>query len=268
MKSRKVISIANQKGGVAKTFSTCSICYELGKSGYKVLVIDCDPQANLTASFGIEPRSLDFRNTLSALMTDVITFKENVDPSEYIMSTEFGVDIIPTSSDMRGIDKTIEQREMRKEYVLQEIVEPLRDNYDFIFLDSPPTFSNLTLDILVASDSVMIPLDTSESASRGMLDLIGSIQRIQKYFNKDLSIDGIFFARVSKGTVHATETMESIRRALKKNNVYVYKVFIPSSVRAMESISERIPIGQLDPSNAVSVAYRDFTKEFLERIHK
>ena len=87
-----------------------------------------------------------------------------------------GESLSVTSSDMRGIDKTIEQREMRKEYVLQEIVEPLRDNYDFIFLDSPPTFSNLTLDILVASDSVMIPLDTSESASRGMLDLIGSIQ--------------------------------------------------------------------------------------------
>lgn len=256
-------TIQNSKGGVSKSSSTAAVCYELGKE-YKVLAVDCDPQANLTAMLGIEPSSLDYNDTLAALMTDIISFKDT-DVKKHIIETEFNVDLLPTSRAMRGIDKSLEQRDMRKEYVLKEIIDAVKNNYDFIFLDSGPTFSLLTINILVACDKVIIPLDLSEPATRGMLDLIDSMQRINKYFNPSLQLDGVFFARVKKGTVHSTETMVALQHALEKNSIYVYNTFIPDSIKIFEAISNKEPIGHYDPKCTTAIAYKLFTEELLGR---
>ena len=259
----EIYSVLLSKGGVSKSSSSAAICYELGKQ-YKVLAIDCDPQANLTALLGVEPNELDYSETLASLITDKINNKpRNV--KDCIIKTKFNVDLIPASNAMRGIDSIMEKHDIGKEFLLKEIIEDVKDEYDYIFEDSSPTFSLLTINLLVSADYVISPLDLSEPATRGFLDLLGSMQKIQKYFNPNVKLDGVFFAKVKKGTVHATETMVALRAALEKYAIHVYDAFIPDSIKAYEAMSNKEPIGYYDPTCTIAIAYRELVKEFIRR---
>ena len=260
----EVYSILLSKGGVSKSTSTAAFCYELVKDGFKVLAVDCDPQANLTALLGIEPKSLTYQETLASLITDKINNNKR-NTKDIIINTEFGIDLIPASNKMRGIDIIMEKHDIGKEFLLKEILEEVKDDYDFIFEDSSPTFSLLTINLLVSADYVISPLDLSEPATRGFLDLLESMQRIRKYFNPSVNLDGVFFAKVKKGTIHATETMVALRAALEKNSIHVYDAFIPDSIKAYEAMSNKQPVNYYDPSCTISIAYRELVKEFIRR---
>lgn len=184
----KVIAIANQKGGVAKTTTTINLGAGLVKSGKKVVLVDADPQGNLTMGLGF-PKNL--KVTLKSMMENIIMGLE-FDPKEAILHHEEGVDLIPSNKLLAGMDMslfTVEDREK----VLKEYLELLKDEYDYILIDCMPSLGMLTLNALSAADSVLIPVQPQYYAADGLMELLKVVKGIHQRFNPDLQIEGILF---------------------------------------------------------------------------
>ena len=225
----KIIAIANQKGGVAKTTTTINLGVGLSKVGKRVMLIDADPQGHLTMGLGF-PKNL--RVTLKTMMENIIMGLE-FDPREAILHHEEGIDVIPSNKLLSGMDMslfTVEDREK----VLKEYLELLENDYDYILIDCMPSLGMMTINALAAADRVIIPSQPSFLSTKGLNQLMHSVAKVKRQINPRLNIDGILLTMVDNRTNNAKAISTALRAAVS-DRVRVFDTQIPFSVRAAES---------------------------------
>ena len=249
----KAIAIFNQKGGVGKTTTNINLAACLAIKGKKVLVLDIDPQGNTTSGLGISKRGLE--NTMyEVLITD------SYDPKNAVRHTVVeGLDIIPASVELAGAEVEMVQLEGREKR-LKRALDTIRDGYDYIFIDCPPSLGLLTINSLTAVDSVLIPIQCEFYALEGVSQLMSTIELVRKRMNKNLEIQGVILSMFDGRTNLSIQVVEEVKRYFKQK---VYTTVIPRNVRLAEAPSYGLPIMEYDPRSNGARAYMEFAEEFL-----
>lgn len=255
----KTIALVNQKGGVGKTASTASLGVGLALQGKRVLLIDFDPQASLTDSMGFKKPD-DLYPTVSDMMDKAINETPTAQ-GEGILHHAEGVDLLPANIELSGMEVTLVNT-MSRETVLRSYISDIRQGYDYILIDCPPTLGMLTINAMTASDSLIIPCQSQYLSAKGMEQLLKSVNRVKRQLNPNLKIDGILLTMVDNRTNFSRE-MGTLLRDTYGPNLRVFKTEIPFSVRASEMSAEGRSIFKHDPNGKVAVAYRELTKEVL-----
>ena len=238
----RIIAIANQKGGVGKTTTAINIASCLAEAGKKVLTIDLDPQGNMTSGLGVNKNELE--NTVYELMLDECSIKESM-----VDTVVDGMKIIPSNVNLAGAEIELLGIE-DKEYILKNAVDYVRDDYDFIIIDCPPSLNMLTINAMTTADSVLVPIQCEYYALEGLSQLIHTIDLVQQRLNPELHIDGIVF------------TMYDVRTNL---DTKIYDTLIPRNIRLAEAPSHGLPINMYDTKSAGAESYRMLAKEVMER---
>lgn len=255
-----VISISNQKGGVGKTTTAVNLGIGLVKEGKKVLLIDADPQGSLTASLGYgQPDEIEV--TLATILQKIISEQEP-DPDEGILQHGEGVDLLPGNIELSVMELTMANA-MSRELILKEYIETQRSRYDYIIIDCMPSLGTMTINALVASDVVLIPVQAAYLPVLGLQQLIKTIYMVKKRLNKKLRIGGIFLTMVDKRTNYARDIIEMVKETYE-GVLPVYDCMIPTSVKAAESSAEGISIYTHANNCKVSDAYKELTREVLK----
>lgn len=251
----KVISIFNQKGGVGKTTTTVNLASYVALKGKKVLVIDLDPQGNATSGLGIDKSKTNL-STYEFLLS-----KENSENIILKSDKVKNLSIIPSNIQLASADLELSTLDNR-EQLLKTRIEEIKDNFDFVFIDCPPSLGLLTVNSLTASNTVIIPMQTEYFALEGISQLIGTVNRVNKGLNKDLKVEGVVLTMFDpRRNLHLEVAQE-----LKKHfGDLVYKTSIPRNVRLAESPSFGLPIHLYDGKCKGAEAYEDLAKEFLKR---
>ncbi|OGW84097.1 MAG: hypothetical protein A2Z83_05320 [Omnitrophica bacterium GWA2_52_8] len=255
----KIFSFCNQKGGVGKTTSAINIATVLAKSGVKVLVIDIDSQGNATSGFGVEKPDMEF--------TSYQLFVENSNPKEVIKKTEIeNLDLLASNQDLSGAELEILNRD-RREYILKSSLEILRNDYDFIFLDCPPSLGLITINALTASTYAIIPLQCEYYALEGLGQLLRTIELVRKNLNPGIEIGGVVLTMADFRTNLTQQVIAEVRNYFKDK---VFEAIVPRSVKLSEAPSFGKPAVLYDPSSRGSKAYQlvaqEFEKRFLNRM--
>ena len=250
----KIIAIANQKGGVGKTTTTVNLSAALSLMGKKVLLVDCDPQGNASSGMGVPKTHRP--NTYDMLISDRTA-------AECVVETEYG-DVIPASKELAAASVELIHAENR-EFVLKNKISALYSEYDYIFLDCPPSLELLTVNALVAADSVLIPMQCEYYALEGIADLLTSIKMCSRRLNKRLGIEGIVLTMYDSRANLTTQVADELRKYLADK---VYTTVIPRSVRLSEAPSHGIPGVVYDRVNRGSKGYMALAAEFLKRNEK
>lgn len=248
----KVIAVANQKGGVGKTTTSVSLSAALGEKNKSVLLIDCDPQGNATSGFGINKQELKHS------IYDVIIGDWSL--SDIIINTEYKTDIAPSQIDLAGAEVELVDVPER-EYRLRSAVEKIRDSYDYIIIDCPPSLSFLTLNSLVAADAVLIPLQCEFYALEGLTQLLHTVDMVKENLNTSLEIEGIVMTMFDSRTNLSEQVEAEVRNHIGDK---VYKTTIPRNVRLSEAPSYGCPIFAYDPGSKGAVAYMNLAQEVID----
>ena len=256
----KVIAITNQKGGVGKTTTTFNLGVALAKQGKKVLIVDVDPQSNLTTYAGWYNEE-DLKYTLSDLMEQSMN-DEEIKTKESILHHKENIDLIPYSLNLSALENALAYA-MSREYTLRNCLSIVKNDYDYILLDCQPSLGMLTINALASADSVLIPVQSEYFALRGMTDLFKIINKVRRQINPTLKIDGAFLTLVDKRTNLSKEIAKQI------NDNYgsilkLYDIKIPRAVKTAESTSSGGSIFSYDKSGVVAEAYSSLTKEVLD----
>lgn len=256
----KVISLVNQKGGVGKTTSSINLAASLGVLKKKVLLIDLDPQGNTTTGVGIN--KADINKSIYDLIIDEATL------DEVIVKTKFkNLYVIPATINLAGADiELIDKSKMDPTFVkgaqLKKHIDEIRDAFDFIIIDCPPSLGILTTNALTASDSVIIPVQCEFFALEGIMQLLNTIMLAQKNLNPNLTIEGVLLTMLDSRTNLGLEVVEDIKSYFKER---VYDTIIPRLVRLSEAPSHGEPILVYDPQSRGTEAYLNLAKEVIER---
>lgn len=253
----KAIAIFNQKGGVGKTTTNVNLSASLVKLGKKVLVIDNDPQGNSTSGLGVDKQSLEY-SLYDALVDDI-------DVSTCIVSTEYkGLDVLPSNVELAGAEIEmidIDNREGR----LKKVIDSVKSEYDYIFVDCPPSLGLLTINSLVAVDSVLIPIQCEYYALEGVSSLMNTFQLVKKGLNPNLDVEGVVLSMYDSRTNLATQVVEEVQKYFGDK---VYKTTIPKNVRLAEAPSFGMPVIEYDSKSKGAISYMSLAKEFIKKGRK
>jgi len=260
MSRAKVIAICNQKGGVGKTTTAVNLGVGMAKQGKEVLLIDADPQGDLT-DWMCEKRADDYDVTLGSLMYKIIS-EEMVQPDEGIIKHKEGVNILPSNITLSSMEMQLVNA-MNREKIMKEYIAGVKDKYDYIIIDCMPSLGMITLNALSAADSVIIPVQAHYLPAKGMEQLLHTVAKVQKYTNPDLKIEGILLTLVDVRTNFAKE-VESIIRSSYGSVIKVFDSHIPVAIKAAQVAAQEKSIYEYDPKGKVAEAYMKFAKEVLD----
>ena len=252
----KVIAIANQKGGVGKTTTAITLSACMAETGKKVLILDLDPQGNTTSGLGIDKAEAE--NTVYELMLDECTIKEairkvDIDGVENLSIIPANVNLAGAEIELVGIND--------KEFILKNAVDYIADDYDYIFIDCPPSLNMLTVNAMTTADSVLVPIQCEYYALEGISQLLHTIDLVHNRLNEKLKINGVVFTMYDGRTNLSNEVVASVKNNL---NTKIYKTIIPRNVRLAEAPSHGLPINIYDPKSAGAESYRNLAKEIIE----
>ncbi len=249
----KTVAIANQKGGVGKTTSAVNLSAALGSKGYKILLADMDPQGNSTSGFGINKKGIEF-NSYHMLMGECAA-------KDCIIKTEFkNVSIIPSGMDLAGAEIALTEFEKR-ESRLKTALALVNEDYDFIFIDCPPSLGLVTLNALCAADTLLVPIQCEFYALEGLSQLIGTVRTVKRLYNPYLEIEGVLLTMFDGRLNLTQQVVDEVKKCFPKK---VYSTAIPRNVRLSEAPGFGMPIMYYDKSSKGAKAYEKLAREFLK----
>ena len=248
----KIIAVANQKGGVGKSTTAVNLASCVAQEGKRVLIVDLDPQGNTTSGYGISKRNVEYS------VYDLLIGQVNT--KDVILHTEFHVDVVPSNIQLSGAVVELVNME-RRENRLREALAQVNSDYDYIFIDCPPSLDLLTLNGLCASDSVLIPIQCEYYALEGLSELMSTLKTVRKLYNRYLEIEGVVFTMYAGRLNLTLQVVEQVKKFFGDK---VYKTTVPRNVRLSEAPSYGQPINYYDPSSKGCEAYRAMAQELLE----
>ena len=250
----RIIAVANQKGGVGKTTTSINLAACLAEKGKKVLAVDMDPQGNLTSGLGVDKDSVE--KSIYELIIGEVDIKEVI--NKEVLEN---LDIIPTSIDLSaaeieliGVDD--------KEYILRNAIDQVKDQYDFVIIDCPPSLSMLTINAMTTADSVIVPIQCEYYALEGLSQLIHTVELVKDRLNSKLEIEGVVFTMYDARTNMSLQVVENVKDNLQQN---IYKTIIPRNIRLAEAPSYGLPINKYDPKSTGAESYMRLADEVIER---
>ena len=250
----KIIAIANQKGGVGKTTTAINLAAALGKAGKKVLMIDIDPQGNATSGLGINKRKIEV-STYNLLIADAKI-------EDVLIRTDYkNLDVLPSNMSLAGIEIELVEMQQRA-YRLKQAIAPIKNNYDYIFIDCPPSLGLITLNGLSAAGSLMVPIQCEYYALEGLSQLISTVRQIKRMYNPDIEIEGVLLTMFDSRLNLTGQVVSEVKRHFPDK---VYKSVIPRNVRLSEAPSYGQPIQYYEQMSKGAQAYDDLAKEFLRK---
>ena len=259
MSECKVIAIANQKGGVGKTTTTFNLGVALKNQGKRVLVVDANPQGDLTTYMGYNESEL--KTTLAQLMESVI-YDSQLDTKQAILNNAEGIDLIPSDLDLSATEAMLVNA-MSREVTLRTILNNVKKDYDYVLIDCMPSLGMLTINALSCSDKVVIPVQDHFLAAKGMGHLLKTVSRVKRTINPNLEVGGILLTLVNKRTNLSKETIQDLKETYGRA-IKLYDTQIPLAVKTAESTSRGKSILKKKKNSKVATAYEDFAKEVLE----
>lgn len=251
----RIIGIANQKGGVGKTTTAINLSACLAERGKRVLLIDMDPQGNSTSGFGINKEEIE--NTTYELLIGECGLKDCL-----IKNVIENLDIIPANVNLSGAEIELIGID-KKEFILRRKIEGIRDNYDFVIIDCPPSLNMLTINAMTTADSILVPIQCEYYALEGLSQLMHTITLVKKRLNPYLEMEGVVFTMFDARTNLSLQVVENVKDNLKQN---IYKTVIPRNVRLAEAPSHGLPITLYDSKSAGAEGYRQLAQEVIDRI--
>lgn len=251
----KAIAIANQKGGVGKTTTAINLSASLAEKGKRVLVIDTDPQGNTTSGFGLDKNNLD--NTIYELILGECSISDCV-----IKNVLENISIVPSNVNLAAAEIELIGIE-RKEYILKNEVDYIKDDFDFILIDCPPSLNMLTINAMTTANTVLVPIQCEYYALEGLSQLIYTIQLVQERLNPNLRMEGIVFTMYDARTNLSLQVVENVKSNLSTTNIY--KTIIPRNIRLAEAPSHGMPINLYDKKSTGAESYRLLAEEVIGR---
>lgn len=248
----RIIAIANQKGGVGKTTTSINLSACLAEAGKKVLVVDIDPQGNATSGLGVEKNELE--NTIYELFVGECELSDCL-----IENVLDNLSVLPSNVNLSGAEIDLIGIEKR-EFLLKKYITPIRDNYDFIIIDCPPSLNILTVNAMTTADTVLVPIQCEYYALEGLSQLIHTINLVKQRLNPELEMEGVVFTMYDARTNLSLEVVENVKKNLKQN---VYKTIIPRNIRLAEAPSYGLPINLYDSKSVGAENYRLLAQEVI-----
>ncbi|MCR5510726.1 chromosome partitioning protein [Lachnospiraceae bacterium XBB2008] len=248
----KAIAITNQKGGVGKTTTAINLAAALAELGKKILVIDTDPQGNMTSGFGINKNEVE--NTVYELMLGSCSTEEAI-----IKNVRDGVDMIASNVNLAAVEIELIDDDNRN-FVLRNEIEWVKDKYDYIIIDCPPSLSMLTVNAMTTADTVLVPIQCEYYALEGLSQLIHTVNLVKSGLNPELDLEGVVFTMYDSRTNLSAQVVDNVKSNIQTR---VYKTVIPRNIRLAEAPSYGQPISEYDPKSSGAEAYMNLAKEVI-----